>query len=184
MPPGSKAALILIDLQRAIDHPSWGRRNNPDAEQNVAQLLSRWRATGRPVVHIRHVSRQPESTFRGEGLEFKAGAAPLPGEQVINKHTTSAFIGTSLEPWLRQHGIQELVITGVSTNISVESTARMAAELGFAAVVVSDATFTFGRVDFNGASRTAEEVHAMSLSNLQGEFATIQTTGQILSATR
>src|SRR5690349_11124892 len=93
------AALVLIDLQKAIDHPSWGERNNPGAEKNVAALLAAWRATERPIYHIRHDSTEPASHYRpGQpGNEFKPEAQPLAGEAVIAKRTNSAFIGTDLE---------------------------------------------------------------------------------------
>jgi nicotinamidase-related amidase len=58
------AALIVIDLQRAIDHASWGQRNNLDAERNVAALLFAWRTSERPVYHVRHDSAEPASHYR------------------------------------------------------------------------------------------------------------------------
>jgi nicotinamidase-related amidase len=70
----------------------------------------------------------------------------------------------------------------VITNNSVEATARMAGNLGFTTIVVSDATATFARPDFNGVLRSAEEVHAMSLANLQDEYAAIMTTAEVLAA--
>ncbi|HMK38148.1 MAG TPA: cysteine hydrolase family protein [Bacteroidota bacterium] len=179
-------ALILIDLQKAIDHPSWGERNNPGAEENVGRLLAHWRSTGRPVIHVRHLSRFPTSTYRDgqPGVEFKDVALPAEGEPVFTKHVGNAFIGTALESWLRDRHIADLVIAGVITNNSVEATARMAGDLGFRTVVVSDATFTFGRKDFQGRHRTAEEVHAMSLANLEGEYASVRSTGEVLSGAR
>ena len=87
-------ALLLIDLQKAIDDPSWGERNNPQAEANVARLLGAWRARGMPVYHVRHDSSEPQSTYRpGQpGHDFKPEVAPIPGEVVIAKRTNSAFI--------------------------------------------------------------------------------------------
>jgi nicotinamidase-related amidase len=176
--------LLVIDVQKAIDHPSWGVRNNPRAEQNIAALLEAWRSTGRPVYHVRHDSLEPASYYRpGQpGNEFKPEAQPLPSEVVIAKRTNSAFIGTDLEARLRAAGQNFLVIAGVITNNSVEATVRMAGNLGFENYLVEDAVFTFGRKDWNGVARTASEVHAMSLANLDGEYCRVVTTRAVLAA--
>src|SRR5881392_1427798 len=118
-------ALLIVDVQRAIDDPSWGDdRNNPRAEGNIARLLERWRGRGWAVVHVRHASREPLSTYRkGQpGFEFKAEVMPREGERDVEKETNSAFIGTDLQDHL--NGITRLVIVGVITNNSVEATAR------------------------------------------------------------
>ena len=184
VPLPHSAALVVIDVQYAIDHPSWGERNNPRAEGNIAALLAAWRAGGRPIYHIRHDSTEPNSHYRpGQaGHEFKAEAMPLPGETVIGKRTNSAFIGTGLEATLRAAGVETLIIVGVITNNSVEATVRMAGNLGFETFVVEDACFTFGRKDWAGTPRTAAEVHAMSLANLEGEYATVVGTAAVLTA--
>ncbi len=184
LPPN--AALLVIDVQNAIDHPSWGVRNNPGAEKNIAALLEAWRATGRPIYHIRHDSKEPGSHYRPDqpGNDFKAEARPLPGEVVIPKRTNSAFIGTDLEVRLRTAGENVLVVTGVITNNSVEATVRMAGNLGFDTFLAEDAVFTFGRKDWNGTPRTADEVHAMSLANLDGEYCAVTRTRDVLDAVR
>ncbi|HXM40958.1 MAG TPA: cysteine hydrolase family protein [Bryobacteraceae bacterium] len=183
-PLPADAALIVIDLQRAIDHPNWGERNHPEAEKNVAALLQAWRRTGRPVYHIRHDSREPDSHYRpGQpGHEFKPETQPAAGEAVIAKKTNSAFIGTDLEARLRAAKQTMLVVTGVITNNSVEATVRMAGNLGFDTYLVEDAAFTFGRKDWRGVWRTAEEVHAMSLANLDGEYCAVVSTREMLDA--
>jgi nicotinamidase-related amidase len=81
---------------------------------------------------------------------------------------------------LRQARICTLVICGVITNNSVEATARMAGNLGYETYVVSDATATFDKLDFFGQLRSAEEVHALSLANLQGEYASVLSTTELL----
>jgi nicotinamidase-related amidase len=177
-------ALLIVDVQKAIDDPSWGRdRNNPDAEANIARLLGFWREQGWPIFHIRHLSLEAGSTYRpGQpGAEFKAEVEPRDDERVIDKHTNSAFIGTSLERELRERAIAEVIITGVITNNSVEATARMAGNLGFRTHVVADATATFGRRDYAGQWRSAAEVHAMSLANLEGEYALVSSTEELLA---
>jgi nicotinamidase-related amidase len=177
------AALVIIDLQQAIDAPYWGRRNNPDAEANVARLLARWRQSRRPIYHVRHDSSEPQSAYRpGQpGNEFKDEVRPAPGEPVIAKRVNSAFIGTDLEARLRAAGHTTLVVTGVITNNSVEATVRMAGNLGFATYVVSDGTFTFDKRDLAGRLFPAEDVHALSLANMQGEYATVVDTEWVLA---
>ena len=176
----------MIDVQRAIDHPSWGERNNPQAEANIAALLAVWRSTARPIYHMRHDSTEPGSHYRpGQaGHQFKPEAMPQAGEPVVGKRTNSAFVGTDLESRLRAAGVETLIVAGVITNNSVEATVRMAGNLGFATFVVEDACFTFGRRDWAGTWRTAAEVHAMSLANLAGEYATVVTTAEILGMVR
>jgi nicotinamidase-related amidase len=181
----AKTALIVIDVQNAIDDPCWaaeGPRNNPNAEANIARLLAAWRQDGRPVIHIRHDSTFPQSSYRPgqRGNDFKDVVRPEPGETVMAKQTNSAFIGTDLERHLREAGVGALLIAGAITNNSVEATVRMAGNLGFDTCLVEDACFTFARRDFRGRLRGADEVHAMSLANLAGEYCTVATTVQAL----
>jgi nicotinamidase-related amidase len=175
-------ALLIIDMQVGMTWPSSGVRNNPGAEAAIGTLLAAWRARGAPLVHVRHASRTPGSPFwpNQPGAEFQPALAPLASEHVVEKNVPDAFVKTGLEDWLRARGIKSVVIVGVSTNNSVESTARSAGNLGFATYVVSDATFAFAKVDFHGRPRSAEEVHAMSLANLQGEYAEVISTAAAL----
>lgn len=178
-------ALLVVDMQIGMTWPSSGVRNNPGAEAAIRNLLDAWRTRGSALVHIRHISRIPGSPFwPGQpGVEFQPALAPLDTEHVVEKNVPDAFVNTGLERWLRVRGIASVVIVGVSTNNSVESTARTAGNLGFQTYVVSDATFAFAQVDFDGVPRTAQEVHAMALANLQGEYARIVSSKDLLEAT-
>ncbi|VVM98229.1 hypothetical protein PS645_03150 [Pseudomonas fluorescens] len=178
------AALIIIDQQKGILHPRLGRRNNPQAEERIVQLLAFWRLTGRPVIHVQHLSRSPDSVFWPEqsGVEFQERFLPLAGEQLIQKQVPDAFCTTRLETHLRQTGTEQLVIVGVATHNSVESTARTAGNLGFATWVVEDACFTFDKADYFGNLHSAEVVHAMSLGNMHGEYATVIACADLLKA--
>jgi nicotinamidase-related amidase len=175
-------ALLLIDMQQCMASPSAGTRNNPQAEASIAALLAAWRACGAPVVHVRHISRSPASGFApGQpGALFQPALAPRPGEHVVEKNVPDAFVHSALERWLRVRGIDRLVVAGVSTNISVECSVRSAGNLGFAVSVAADACFAFARRDHAGVARSADEVHAMSLANLAGEYATVVTTADAL----
>lgn len=167
--------LLLIDMQVGMSWPAAGARNNPQAEACIARLLDRWREVGAPVVHVRHISRTPGSPFwPGQpGAEFQPQLAPRDGEHVVEKNVPDAFTHTGLERWLHARGHRELVIVGVSTNNSVEATARSAGNLGFRTHVVADACFTFDKTDLRGVHHAAEEVHQMALANLHGEYATV-----------
>lgn len=180
-------ALLVIDVQNAIDDASWGTdRNNRGAEENIALLLAEWRGRGWPRFLVKHLSREPQSTYRPgqRGCDFKPEVAPREGDRLIEKSTSSAFIGTHLEAELRALGVTDVVITGVITNNSVEATARMAGNLGFPTIVVRDATATFGRYDYAGTWRTSDEVHAMSLANLEGEYARVLSARDVLLLVR
>jgi len=179
----SNAALIIIDQQKGILEPRLGRRNNPQAEERIGDLLAHWRRTGRPVIHVQHLSHSPDSVFWPEqsGVEFQEQFQPSAGERLIQKRVPDAFCATGLEAGLREAGIGQLIIVGVATNNSVESTARTAGNLGFDAWVVEDACFTFDKADFFGNPHSAAEVHAMSLGNLHGEYATVISTAEILN---
>lgn len=185
LPPDT--GLVIVDVQRAIDDPSWavdGPRNNPGVEANIAELLATWRRIGYPIFHVRHDGTLPTSTYRpGQpGNDFKPEAAPLPGEPIIVKHTNNAFIGTELDRLLRQAKIYTLVMMGVITNNSLEATVRMSGNLGFETYLVEDASFTFARKDYRGRLRTAEEVHDMSLANLDRQYCIVTQTREILRA--
>lgn len=176
------AALLIIDMQQGIQHPKLGRRNNPQAEERMLKLLRAWRTTHRPVIHIRHFSREPESVFWPEqsGVEYQPQFSPVDGEREMRKQVPDAFCNSSLAQWLKDDAITQLVIVGVVTNNSVESTARTGGNLGFEVMLPHDGCFTFDTTDFFGTPRSAEDVHAMSLANLHGEYATVVASEDIL----
>lgn len=176
------AALLIIDVQEGFDDPVWGRRNNPQAEAQIARLLAAWRERHWPVIHVQHDSLIPDSPLHpaNAGHAFKEVAAPRPGETVLSKQVNSAFIRTPLEALLRQQQITTLVVAGLTTNHCVETTTRMAGNLGFRTYLVSDATATFDRAGPDGRLYRAEDIQAVSLASLHGEFAQVVTTERIL----
>ncbi|MFM9438336.1 nicotinamidase-related amidase [Janthinobacterium sp. CG_23.3] len=176
------AVLIVIDVQQAFNDASWGGRNNPQAEANIAALLAGWRNTQRPVIHVRHRSARADSLFHPDqpGFQVKLEAQALPGEPVIDKQVNSAFIGTDLERRLRARAATTLVIVGITTDHCVSTTTRMAGNFGFATYLVADATATFGRVGPDGRRFSAEQMHDTALASLHGEFATVLSAAAVL----
>jgi nicotinamidase-related amidase len=175
----SKTALLLIDVQQGVnDLAHWGgptgRRNNPGAESAIAGLLAAFRGAGLPVIYTRHDSQEAASPLRiGQpGGEFIETLAPRRDELVIRKDVNSAFVGTALELVLRRQGLHRLVVAGFFTNFCVETTVRMAGNMGYDTYLVPDACATTNRIGFDGVDRDPEMLHAAAVGNMHGEFCT------------
>lgn len=175
--------LIVIDVQRAFDDPSWGRRNNPAAESRIADALRAWRDAALDIVHVRHASAAPDGLFAPgtAAFEFKPEAAPLEGEPVVTKSVNSAFIGTELEARLHGAGTERVALVGLTTDHCCSTTARMAANLGFETWVLADAMATFERRAQDGELIAAELMHRTALASLSGEFAEVLDTEAALA---
>lgn len=184
---GVGTALLLVDVQNGVDVLDYwggptGRRNNPQAEGNLRTLLEGWRKKSLPVFYTMHDSREQYSPLKlalptGHIIN---GLEPHSGESVTIKDVNSGFIGTNLELVLRRQRIQRIVVAGFFTNMCVETTVRMAGNLGFDTYVVEDACATTNRVGWDGVDRDAELVHAMAITSMDGEFCTALKTSDVL----
>lgn len=178
-----KAVLIVVDVQQAFNDPRWGQRNNPMAEENIAALLAAWRKAGQPLIHVHHRSRDSKGLFHSDapGAKVKPEAVPLPGETVIYKQVNSSFIGTDLEQRLRAMGAPTVVVCGITTDHCVSTTARMAGNLDFTTLIISDATATFERTGPDGRHYSAELMHDTALASVNGEFAEVVDTATVIA---
>ena len=183
-------ALVVIDMQQGFDDLSfWGPTVNPECEERVAALLRRWQERGEPIVVVRHDSRSAGSPLHpaSEGNALVPAVASASADLLVTKDVNSAFYGApDLHAWLTERGIGELVICGIQTNMCVETTARMAGNLGYDTTVVLDATRTFDLQaevpGFGPVTRTAAELMANTALVLQqGGFARVVQTEQLLS---
>ena len=181
-----RPALILIDFQNGFDHEEYwgGNRNNKNAEGNAQLILQQWRNISLPLFHIRHSSQNRNSLLykSNPGFKIKDEVKPIDGEIVITKNVNSAFIGTNLKAELDSEEIECVVIAGLTTNHCVSTTVRMAGNLGYETIVISDATATFDRTGIFGEKYSAEIIHLTSLANLKDEFAEIMDTEQMLKS--
>ena len=175
----NESALLLVDVQKGVNDTLYyggpkGKRNNPLAESNILKVLDRWRKSNRKVAFTKHNSREKGSPLNlslesGEQIE---GMEPQKNDIVVIKDVNSGFIGTSLELDLRRAGIQRLVVLGFFTNVCIETTVRMAGNMGFDTYLVHDACAAMNSVGHDGKDYDPELVHNMAIGNLHGEFCT------------
>jgi len=184
-------ALIVIDMQRAFDDLDfWGPTTNPDCEANVAALAAAWAASGEPIVVVRHDSVSTGSPLHpgSAGNALVDVVAAIDPALSVSKNVNSAFYGDpDLHAWLSERGIGDLVVCGIQTNMCVETTARMAGNLGYDVTVALDATRTFDlEADVAGlglVTRSAADLMATTALDLQaGGFARIATTAELVAA--
>jgi len=177
------AALVVIDVQRGFDDSAhWGERDNPECEASIAALLERWRERGWPVVFVRHDSTSPVSPLRSgqPGNDLKPEVTGIP-DLLVTKSVNSSFHGTpDLDAWLRANGIEQIVVTGISTNHCCETTARVGGNLGYDVYFALDATHSFDRTAPDGTVVTAATLAAITATNLDGEFATVCSSADLL----
>lgn len=180
--------LLLVDVQKGVDMlQHWGgprgRRNNPGAEGNLRLLLDLWRSRHLPVFFTVHDSRERNSPLKlalPTGA-FKDGLEPRSDETIIRKDVNSGFTGTNLEVLLRRGRIHRLVVAGFFTNMCVETTVRVAGNLGFDTYLIADACATTNRAGPDGVDREPELVHTMAVTNMHGEFCTAIETADVVS---
>jgi nicotinamidase-related amidase len=167
-----RAVLLPIDMQQAFDGPQWPPRWNPNVDANGLALLAAWRASGRPIIHVRHDSVQPGSSLApgAPGNAFRSGFEPLPGEALITKGVNSAFIGTDLDLRLKRLGAKHVVTFGISTDMCVSTTVRTGANMGWDMILVPDASDCFELPDGNGGTIPAIEIQRAHVATLAFEF--------------
>ncbi|WP_427164411.1 cysteine hydrolase family protein [Streptomyces sp. C1-1] len=168
------SVLIMIDCQNTYRRGVMRLEGVEDALSEAARLLSRARAVGIPVIHIRHDAGEgsPYDLDADVG-QISAEVAPAPGEPVITKDHPSSFFGTDLDIRLRQTGRRDLVLVGFMTHMCVNSTARDAFNLGYRPTVVASATATRELARADGKPVTATELQEASLAGMADLFAVV-----------
>jgi nicotinamidase-related amidase len=139
-------ALLVIDVQESFTRrDSWKAVSNPDIVQDVAELVAAARRNGDRVVWILHSEPGSGTVFDPvNGFNrLLDGLTAEEGEPVLTKTSRNAFTTTHLQQLLTGAGIRELVVCGIQTEQCCETTARVAADLGYDVEFVTDATATF-----------------------------------------
>ncbi len=181
--PLSQSALLVVDVQDSFRAaPKWRRRSNTNLESNVSALVDAYRAARLPVIFFLHTDGDPG--FEQDSPHFKLMdfLEPRQDEPVIVKDTRNCFTSTNLEARLLRTSTRRVAITGIQMEQCCETTARVAADLGYAVDFVLDGTMTFpiadprdSRVELGVEAITERTVFA-----LRDRFARITSTEDLL----
>ena len=180
--PIAQSALLVIDAQDSFKvGPRWARRNNPAFEKNVSALVEAYRAAHLPVVFFLHTDSN--EAFAKDSPSFKLMDFLKPGrdEPVMVKNTRNCFTSTSLQPYLIDKGVRRVSITGIQMEQCCETTARLAADLGYAVDFVTEATMTFPIPNWDkpGEELGVDAIRERTEYALRRRFARITTVAQI-----
>jgi nicotinamidase-related amidase len=176
-------ALLIVDIQNDYFPGGAFPLVEPEAAAAAARrLLDSFRASGEPVVHLRHVWDAPDAEFMRPGtpgVEIHPEVAPAAGEPVIDKDAPNGFLRTPLEQTLRKLGAGKLVIAGMMTSMCVDATARAAADLGFDVTVAADACAA-ADLEFGGVAVPAAAVNAAFLAALADSYGDVVSADELV----
>lgn len=163
-----KRALIVVDVQESFrQRPIWQAVSNPDIVDDVNRLVDAARGRGDLVIWVLHSEPGSAGPFDPASgyVRLMDGLKPDDGEPAIVKTSVNAFTTTNLQQLLTTRGIRELIVCGIQTEQCCETTTRVASDLGFEVIFVTDATATFPIQHRDApAGRSVEEILADPLT--------------------
>ena len=180
-----KKCLVMVDLQN--DYFPGGKMELvgiEDAAENARILLTEFRKTKLPIVHMQHISIPPNAFFflpGTEGAKINDKVTPQEGEAVVVKNYPNSFRDTSLLEILRNAHVDDLVICGAMSHMCIDATTRAAFDLGFNCVVAEDACATMDLV-FKNKIIKASEVHASFMAALSFPYAKVVLARDIVKS--
>lgn len=175
-------ALLIIDIQNDYFPGGAMELEGADAAgEKASAILRRFRERGDPIIHVRHTSVRPGSTFflpGTRGAEIHESVRPQGGETVIEKNFPNSFRNTGLKDILDRQGIKNLVVAGMMTHMCVDASVRHAADLGYKITLLGDACATRAQ-SYGGEKVPARQVHAAFLAALNGFYAKVVNTHEL-----
>lgn len=177
------AALIVIDVQQSFRfRPFWSEQDLPAFREHLLALIAGCRQLGVPVVHILHEGKT--GPFAADsGLVRLMGWVPADADATFTKHVHNALTESGLRPWLETRGIQRLVLAGIRTEQCCETTARVAADLGYQVDFVSEAMLTFAMTHpHSGRHYSAADLRERTELVLAERFVTLHSVESSLAA--
>ena len=180
--PITESALLVIDAQDSFKvGDRWERRNNKEFEKNIGQLVRIFREHGLPVIYFLHTDDDPGFEKTSPHYKLMDFIAPRESEPVMHKNTRNVFTSTGLPELLMEKQVRRVVITGIQMEQCCETSARVAADLGYAVDFVTEATMTFPipNHDQPGQELDVEAIRERTEYVLRRRFARIATVSDI-----
>jgi len=180
--PIQQSALLVIDAQDSFKvGPRWAKRNNPAFEKNVSSLIEAYRAAHLPVVFFLHTDSDEAFAKDSPSLKLMDFLKPRKDEPVMVKNTRNCFTSTTLQPYLIEKGVRRVSITGIQMEQCCETTARIAADFGYAVDFVTEATMTFPIPNWDkpGEELGVDAIRERTEYALRRRFARITTVNQL-----
>jgi len=185
-----KTALLVIDVQESFrTRPYWQAEELPAFLANTQALIDGCRERSIPVLQVFH--QEPGEDVRNpfhpaSGLVRAMPELKLNADAVFYKEVHSALYGrtsggVTLEAWLRDHGVEEILVTGIRTEQCCETTTRHASDVGFKVRFATDATLTFPMQSRAGRMFSAAEIRERTELVLDGRFARIVSAAEALA---
>lgn len=177
----ANTALLVIDVQQSFRHAPYFDETGLAAFLSAQQkLIDGAEAAGIPVVQIFHVDGDRAFAEESGFIRALDGLRITPAV-TFRKNRHSAFVGTGLDVWLTQHGINRLIVSGIRTEQCCETTTRQGSDLGYSIDFVTEATLTFPMTHPSGEVFSAEQIATRTELVLSGRFARIFTVEEALT---
>jgi nicotinamidase-related amidase len=177
--------LIVIDAQASFLHrPYSSNRDMPAYLATQNALIAGAQQAGMPIVRVFHVDGPADASnpfaLASGHIRPIDGLADFDAAATFQKSRHSALVGTGLDVWLTQRGIQRLIVSGIRTEQCCETTTRHASDLGWTVDYVTDATLTFDMTQPDGRALSAQDIKDRTATVLSGRFARICSVAQAL----
>jgi nicotinamidase-related amidase len=178
----TNTALLVIDVQDSFKAGAkWSQRSSPRFEESISTLIRDFREGGRPIFFILHSDSDPGFRRGDAELKLMDFVDFRDGDPLLYKTTRNSFTSTDLQSRLDALGVRRVVITGIQTEQCCETTARVAADLGYEVDFVTEATMTFP-ISHDGDVLSTDDIIRRTEFVLRNRFARIVTVSDLVEA--
>lgn len=182
-----KKALLVIDIQNDYFEGGTAELFEPiPAMENAKKLINLFHQKNEPVIYIQHINTYEGADFflpNSDGNKIYSKIQPLSDDPVFIKHAPDSFLSDGLAEYLKENGIEELVVCGMMSHMCVDTTVRSANAKGYVVTLLEDACTTMD-LEWQGQRYPAKTVHQIYMASLDGVFASVMKTDEYIANIR